>query len=127
MGGSAPLSIVQGQLNVPEWSNILAIAGLALSITVNAFVTGLIVFKIFKVFQEVRTSTADEGITGGSTLQRIIFIIIESGMALFSIQLARLVVTTVNKDAFYYAFELILGIHKMLNVIIRSVITVLFY
>ena len=96
--GAAPLSIVQGQIYIPKWSDTLTIAGLALSMTVNALVTGLIVFRIFKVFQQVKTNTLDEqilGVTGGSTLQHIIFIIIESGIALFSIQLARLVVSAV--------------------------------
>ena len=95
----------------------MAIAGLALSMTVNALVTGLIAFRIFKVFQEVKT-TADEisGVTGGSTLRRVIFIIIESGMALFSIQLARLVITIVG--AGYAGIYLISGIHGILNVII---------
>ena len=97
--------------------------------TVNALVTGLIVFKIFKVFQEVKTATVDDqnlGVTGGSTLQRVIFIIIESGMALFSIQLTRLVVTIVSTDASYNAFGLVASTHEMLNVIIRSVIATLF-
>ena len=89
--------------------------------TVNALVTGLIVFRIFKVLQEVKTSTADDqilGVTGGSRLRRVIFIIIESGMALFSIQLARLLVSIIgNTDAAYDAFYLIASIHEMLNVI----------
>ena len=130
MGGTAPLSVVQDQLYVPKWSDILAIAGLALSMTVNALVTGLIVFRIFKVFQEVKTGTADDrilGVAGGSTLRRVIFIIIESGIALFSIQLARLVVVVVNTDTCYDAFEVIIGIHEMLNVIIASVNATLFY
>ena len=88
--------------------------------TVNALVTGLIVFRIFKVFQEVKTGTADDqilGVTGGSRLRRVIFIIIESGMALFSIQLARLVVTIVQTDAAHDAYYLSASIHEMLNVI----------
>ena len=100
--------------------------GLALSMTVNALVTGLIVFRIFRVFQEVRTSTADDqtlGVTGGGTLQRVIYIIIESGMALFSIQLARLVVSIMTTDASNDAYVLISSIHQILNVIIRSLIT----
>ena len=132
--GIAPLSFVQGQLWVPEWSNTLVIAGLTLSMTVNALVTGLIVFRIFKVFQEVKTATVDDqtlGITGGSTLRRVIFIIIESGMALFSIQLARLVVIVVmintNAATVQDAYDLIVCIHDMLNVIIISVIAMLFY
>ena len=88
--------------------------------TVNALVTGLIVFRIFKVFQEVKTSAADDqilGVTGGSRLRRVIFIIIESGMALFSIQLTRLVALIVTTDAANDAYALISGIHEMLNVI----------
>ena len=41
---------------------------------------------------------------------------IESGVALFSIQLARLVVATVSTDAADDAFPLIACIHQMLNV-----------
>ena len=129
--GAAPLSIVQGQYHLPKWINTLEVTGLALSMTVNALVTGLIVFRIFKVFQEVKAATADDqtlGVTGGSTLRRVVFIIIESGMALFSVQLARLVVTIVNTDAANHAaYYLISGIHEMLNVIIRSIIAMLFY
>ena len=127
MGSSSPrLSIIQGQLYIPRWSDILAITDLALSMTVNALVTGLIVFRILKVFQEVKTSTA---VTGGSTLRRVIFIIIESGVALFSIQLARLVATVLSgmDEAVRNAYYLIVGIHEMLNVIIRSVIVTLSY
>ena|SRR5271156_392567 len=98
--------------------------------TVNAVVTGLIVFRIFKVFREVKLGTADDqilGVTGGSKLRRVIFILIESGMALFSIQLARLVVTIVPTEAAYAAYGLIGSIHEMLNVIIRSATATLFY
>ena len=95
-----------------------------MSMTVNALVTGLIVFRIFKVFQEVETSTADSQIFGGSKLQRVVFKVIESGMVLFSIQLARLVVTIVitiitTDGAANDAVYLIAGIHEMLNVIIK--------
>ena len=106
--------------------------GLPLPMTVNALVTGLIVFRIFKVFQEVKTSTADSqnlGDTSGSTLRRVIFILIESGAALFSIQLARLVVTIWrdHMGASHNGFYLIGGIHQILTVIIISVIATLFY
>ena len=115
--GSAPVFNLQGQLYVPDWSNTLGIVGLALSMTVNALVTGLIVFRVFKVFQEVKKGTAE--VTSGSTLRHVIFIIIESGMVLFSIQLTRLVVATVNMDAANDAYVLIGGIHEMLNVIMK--------
>ena len=124
-GTAAPWVII-------NWGNTLTATGLALSMTVNALVTGLIVFKIFKVFQAVETSVADGQISGvtasdGSTLRRVIFILIESGMALFSIQLARLVVTIVDTNAAWNAQTFIIVIHEMLNVIIRSVIVTLSY
>ena len=127
--GTASLYTVQGQFYSPGWSNTLVMVGLALSMTVNALVTGLIVFRIFKVFQGVKTGTADDqmlGVTGGSKLRRVIFIIIESGITLFAMQLARLVVTIMTTDAAYDAYFLIVGIHEILNVIIRSVIAMLF-
>ena len=111
---------VQDQYYAAEWSITLSIAGLALSMTVNALVTGLIVFRILKVFQEIKTATADHqnlGVTGGSTLQRVVFIIIESGMALFAIQLTRVVVSIMTTDASDDAYFLIIGIHEVLDVI----------
>src|ERR1700734_2489117 len=90
---TAPLPIVQGKIIISGWNSTLVLTGLTLSMTVNTLVTGLIVFRIFKVFQEVKTSNTGNQIlrvNDESTLQRVIFILIESGMALFSIQLARL-------------------------------------
>ena len=128
------LAIAEGRRRC-TWSNILTVTGLTLSMTMNALVTGLIVFRIFRVYREVKDCNGDDRIlggTGGSTLlRRIIFILIESGMALFSIQLARLLVSIVilftDPNVPHPAFLLIIGIHEMLNVIIRSVIAVLFY
>ena len=68
---------------------------------VNALATGLIVFKILEVFLEIK-ATSVEGMLGSSgslKLRRIIFIIIESGMALFAIQLVRVVITTSVNDS----------------------------
>ena len=75
------------------WDPILCETGIALSMTVNAVVMGLIVFRIIKVLWEVNP-TSDErflGATHGSTLRSMIFVLIESGMILFCIQLVRLV------------------------------------
>ena len=117
VGGTAPLSTVQAEYYTPNWTSTLAIAGLPLSMTVNALVTGLIVFKIFKVFQEAETATANDQVTGGSIFHRAIFIIIESAMVLFSIQLTRLVAAIVTTDAANDAYDLITGIHQMFIVI----------
>ena len=105
--------------------------------TVNALMTSLIVFKIFRVFREVKSITTSNekslGIThaGGRKFRSIIFIIIESGMALFAIQLARLVIATTpfrfRTDAEGVIFDLIISIHEMLNVVISSVIVTLYF
>jgi hypothetical protein len=67
------------------------------------------------------------GATGGSKLRSIIFVLIESGMALFSIQLARLVVNTSSTETAEAAFDFIVGIHEMFNVIIRLIIATCYF
>ena len=97
----------------------LVLRGIAVASTL---VTGLIVFRIFKVFHEVKD------VTGGRKLRSVIFIIIESGMALFAIQLARLVIaaTGLGTDAEVDVYELVVGMHEMLKVVIPSVIVALY-
>ena len=126
------LVIVQNEVDQTVWGVRLNLTSLTTSMAVNALVTGLIVFRIFKVFQEVKSITTSEdkslGITRGNKLRSVTFIITESGMALFAIQLARVVSTAqfaAATDAAYYAFQLIAVIHEMVNVIISSVIVTL--
>ena len=88
VAGIAPQPFVQGQIVPGSWDDIVAITSLILSMAVNLLVTGLIVFRLFEVFRQVKTATADDqilGVTGGSKLRRIIFILIESDMELFLI------------------------------------------
>ena len=98
---------------------------------VNTLVTGLIVFKILKVFLEVKASLVEQtsdslsSNAGGTKLRHIIFIIVESGMALFAIQLVRVVLTSLwaaqqtNTPVISsIVLNLFYGIHEMLNVII---------
>jgi len=126
--------IVQDQANETVWGIRLALTSLITSMTVNALVTGLIVFRIFKVFRKVKSVTSSEdkswGITDGNKLRSVTFIIIESGMALFAIQLARVVISATvtalesQVSATYYAFELIVSIHEMVNGIAPTIILV---
>jgi len=126
--------IVQNQIDETVWGLRLVLTSLITSMTVNALVTGLIVFKIFKVFRNVKSVTTLEdkswGITDGNKLHAVTFIIIESGMALFAIQLARVVVSATvtaletEVSATFYAFELIVGIHEMVNGIAPTIILV---
>ena len=126
------LFIAQNDVYETTWGTKLVLTSLITSMTVNALVTGLIVFRIYKVFREVQSVTTSEdkslGITHGNRLRSVIFIIIESGMALFAIQLTRVVVSAqpiVNLGAKFYAFQFIAVIHEMVNVIISSVIVTL--
>ena len=97
---------------------------------VNGLVTGLIVFKILKVFLEVqaaRTSVERSlGSTRGTRFRHIIFVIIESGMTLLVIQLVRTVLwvlhpggPTPSGPVFNSLFYLDV-INELFNVIIRS-------
>jgi hypothetical protein len=133
IAGSCSEFITQRRIYAPTWSNVLVLASLTASMTVNALVTGLIVFRIFKVFREVKdVTTSNEislGVIGGRKLRSLIFVIIESGMALFAIQLVRLVIgaTGLGTNAVYDIYELILSIHEMLNVVISTYCYFIFY
>ncbi|KAF8800726.1 hypothetical protein BYT27DRAFT_7116760, partial [Phlegmacium glaucopus] len=93
LGTTGSQYILSGEVVEADWGNWLGVASLAMSMTVNALVTGLIIFKIFKMYREVKSASDDQtlGATGGSKFRTVIFVLIESGMVLFSIQLVRLV------------------------------------
>ena len=105
------------------------VAGLAISTTVNAVMTSLIVFKILKVFWQVKTTSNDQtsSVTGGGTVWRILFVIIESGIALLFIQVFRTVATVVTTDAANHAYPITVVMHDAFNVIMRSVHYFCFY
>jgi hypothetical protein len=109
---------------IAPWGNTLILTGLAISMAVNLLVTGLIVFRILKAFVGFTSTTSLRRTLGlldstqVSNLRYILFIIIESGMALFAIQLVRIVLTSTGPVV---GMDLVIGIHEMLNVIIRSV------
>ena len=115
------------------WSDILGLTGIALSMTVNALVVGLIVFRILKVFRNVNPASDKRilGPTSESKLRSMIFVLVESGMILFSIQLVRLVVANLNdwasSPAVIKAYILVVVVHEMLNVIIISIYFISFH
>ncbi|KAF8811392.1 hypothetical protein BYT27DRAFT_7134400 [Phlegmacium glaucopus] len=127
LAGDSSSYILSGRILEPDWGHWMTLAGVAMSMTVNALVTFLIVFKIFKVYREIKSASHDQilGFTGGSKIRTVIFIVIESGMALFSIQLARLMATIfIMTDAGGQAFDIIVPIHQMLNGITPTIILV---
>ena len=103
----------------------MALTSLTLSMAVNALATGLIVFKILKVFSEVKAVTTSVertlGTTGGTKLRHVIFVMIESGLALLVVQLTRLVLTILpSEPALNAACNIFIAINEMFNVIIKS-------
>ena len=101
---------------------------------VNALVTGLIAYKIFKAFRKVQqNSTSAEkslGIIGGRNYRSVIFVIIESGIALFVIQLLRVILSIpalLNSIPIRVALGYVIAIHQMVNMIITLVIINLYY
>ena len=123
----------QSEFLIKPWGNTLFLTSLTASMTVNALATGLIVFRIFRAFRAVKGNTTSEeksvGITGGTKFRSIIFVVIESGMALFGIQLARLVLIVIDSlltnGNVAAAYDFTLSIHEMVNVIISSAIVTL--
>ena len=113
------------------WWDTLELTGLATAMAVNTLVTGLIVFRILKVFKflGVKPTSVERslGSTSGTKFRHIVFVIIESGMALFAIQLVRVVIYTLPVQAaqlptYEVAIDFVIAINQMLNVIIiRSV------
>jgi len=100
-----------------RWKYMINLISIALSLTVNAIVTGLITLKIVKVYRDVRPSLEENlSISGGSKLRPIIFVMIESGMVLFAIQLFRFCITITQGTSFRF----IIGIHQMSNGIIPT-------
>ena len=97
---------------------------------VNALMTGMIVFKILKVTGAMPSTSVEQtlGSTGGSKFRHIMFIIIESGMALLAIQMVRFVLLFIPETtAWPGANDFVIAINQVLNVIIiiRSVFFVL--
>ena len=102
----------------------MAITGLAASMAVNALMTSMIVFRILKATGVKPTSIERTlGSTEGNRFRHIMFIIIESGMALFAIQLVRIVLSFLSvpvEQAHFViaAQDIVIVINQMLNVII---------
>ena len=116
------------------WPNTLFITGLAASMAVNSLMTAMIVFRILKATGVKPTSVERTlGSYGGNKFRHIMFIIIESGMALFVIQLVRVVLglisVPVKQELFLdVAGDFVAVINQTLNVsiIISSFLLLLF-
>ena len=100
-------------------------ASLIISLTVNALVTGLSVFKIFMVSWETRPTSEERNLGIGRPdrkLQSIIFLIIESAMAIITVQLIH--IATLRRGAVYFTVAVYL---EMFMVIIELVIFILHF
>ena len=104
------------------------LVGLAASMAVNTLVTGMIVFRILKVMGIIKPTSVERslGSTEGTKFRHILLVIIESAMALFTIQLVRVVVEFIpvpaskkHQSSFIIAaYDFVIAINQMLNVII---------
>ena len=105
--------------------------GLAASMAVNALMTGMIVFRILKVTGAMPSTSFEHtlGSNGGNKFWHIMFIIIESGMALLVIQVVRFVLAFMPETAAWFgAYDFVVAINQVLNVIfIRSVFFFYFF
>ena len=115
------------------WQNVLITTAFTASMAVNTLVTGMIVFRILKDTGVRHTSVEQTlGSTGGNKFRHIVFIIIESGMALLAIKVVRIVLgfiqAPVEQELFLdAAHNISIVIDQMLNVIIiRSFILYFF-
>ena len=94
---------------------------------VNTLVTGMMVFRFLKVMGFKPTSVEQTlGSAGVNKFRHIMFIIIESGMALFAIQMVRVVLVFVPVSAdqlpfLQAAIDFVIVINQMLNVIIITI------
>jgi len=105
---------------------LITLTSLALSMTVNAIVTTLIAFRIVKVYLEAKPTSQGGNlnskvvVSDGGKLRSVILIIMESGVALFAIQLFRMRITAIQATDFRF----IIGINQMLNGITPTIILV---
>ena len=99
---------------------------------VNTLVTTMIVFGILKVTMGVEPTSVERSLGSRSStkFRHIIFILIESGMALFAIQLVRIVLpfspVPVGQELFFQAADdIVIVTNQMLNVIIIIIIIII--
>ena len=121
---------INNDKGISYWPNTTIITGLAASMAVNTLMTGMIVFRILKAKGVTKPTSVERtlGSTEGNKFRHIMFIIIESGMGLFAIQLVRIVlafipvpVSAEQLPLFQTATDIVIAINQMLNVInIRS-------
>ena len=94
---------------------------------VNTLMTGMIVFRILKVTAGAKPTLVERalGSTRGKKFRHIMFVIIESGMALFAIQLVRVVLVSISpvlqepSNYFQATYDIVVVINQMLNVIVK--------
>ena len=134
LAGIGSSFLAEDFIQTAPWGFITTDTGVAISMVVNALVTSLIVWKIFKVFREVQQgSTSSEkslGVNSGRKYRSLIFLIIESGITLFAIQLVRVILSIPafsSSIPIIFASNFIIVTHQMLNVIIILVVINLYF
>ena len=117
LASTGSTTIVQDQYVSAAWEFPVVETGFAASMAVNTLVTGLIVFRILRVKVHLTSVERTLGSTRGTSLRDVVFIIIESGMTLFAIQLVRVVLSHLPAQSVLpNAVDLAIGINEMFNV-----------
>ena len=118
----AAITFDQGQFSNAPWAIPVVLTSFAASMAVNTLMTGLIVFKILKVFLDLKASSGERTLgsfsptCGDTRLRYILFVIVESGMALFVIQLIRIVFINLPVESAPSTLNIVVAINQMLNV-----------
>jgi len=93
----------------PDWFDSAVVAFFALSLVANAFLTGLIVYKIVSVYRNIDETHAYRN--GQHDLYPLISILVESGMITFAAQLVQIVMYKVDPDAFPIILDLVVMLY----------------
>ena len=111
-------SVSNNQLVNANWGWSLISTSFALSLAVNAVVSGFILFRIVKVYWEVEPVLYENFFyaTGGSKFRSIAIAIIESAMALFALQVILVVCSSIATGPADEVGNLTIGTHQMLLV-----------
>ena len=92
---------VENANNSPAWFTPVGDISFSFSLAVNAIITGLLVFKIVKASRALRNSLTRVQHRTLNDFRPLVSILIESGIALFAIQLVWVICFSTQSSGFY--------------------------
>jgi hypothetical protein len=100
VGELGALGVENGN-NTPAWFTPVGDLSFSLSLAVNAIITGLLVFKIAKASRALRNSLARAPRRALNDFRPLVSMLVESGIALFAIQMVWVVCFSTESSGFY--------------------------